>query len=73
MTSQVLQRQKAHDVYCTSHTIQGWFTLAILSAIFLLLANVMNEWHAKDLELFTSENQLYTFVCEFTHLHPSET
>ena len=25
------------------------------------------------LELFTSEKRLYTFVCEFTHLHPSET
>ena len=24
-----------------------------------------NEWHAKDLELFTSEKRLYTFVCEF--------
>ena len=27
----------------------------------------------RALELFTSEKQLYIFVCEFPHLHPSET
>jgi hypothetical protein len=32
-----------------------------------------NEWHVKDLEKFTSEKRLGTFVCEFTHFHPSET
>ena len=32
-----------------------------------------NERHAKDLELLTSEKRLCTFVCEFTHLHSSET
>jgi hypothetical protein len=32
----------------------------------------MNDMQ-KTLELFTSEKRLYTFVREFTHLHPSET
>jgi hypothetical protein len=32
----------------------------------------MNDMQ-KTLELFTSEKRLYTFVCELTHLHPSET
>ena len=29
-----------------------------------------NEWHTKDLELFTSEKRLYTSVCKSTRLHP---
>jgi hypothetical protein len=33
----------------------------------------MNDMQKKDLELFTSEKRLYTVVCEFTHLHLSET
>jgi hypothetical protein len=55
--------------------LKAWFTLAILSAIFILQENVVERMTCKrrHLELFISEKRLYTFVCEFTHLHPSET
>ena len=41
-------------------------------AIFLLLANAIEWMTCKDLELITSEKWLYTFMCEFTHLHPTQ-
>ena len=57
----------------TYHYIKAWFILAILSAIFLLLPNVIEWMTCKMRELFLSEKRLHTFVCKFTHLHPLET